>query len=80
MCANFFFDRIASMVLLATMCVPLEDSTTNETEDLLEFDIQKERNLRMAGLLSFAPTPTIPKRDNLMDELVFILFIFFPIF
>jgi len=53
-----------SSLLLATMSIPLGESQ----EEIFDFDLQKEKNLRMASLLSFGAV-TMPKRSQLVEEL-----------
>jgi hypothetical protein len=47
------------------MAVPLGESQ----DEIFDFDLQKEKNLRMAGLLTFGAV-TMPKRSQLVEELV----------
>ena len=60
-------ESYATSVLLATMCIPPEESSP---EDLFEYDVQKERNIRISTLLGFGGVPVTPKRQLLLDELV----------
>jgi len=54
--------RIASSVLLASISVPHQSSGGS----VYEFDIQSEKNMRMASLLGFSVSP---KRETLLSEL-----------
>ena len=56
--------RLASQVLLAALSVPVVRE--EDDEFMGEFDTQKERNARMAGLLHFP----IDKRESLIQDLV----------
>eukprot|EP00029_Vermamoeba_vermiformis_P007664 TRINITY_DN3379_c0_g1_i4.p1 TRINITY_DN3379_c0_g1~~TRINITY_DN3379_c0_g1_i4.p1 ORF type:complete len:1156 (+),score=420.75 TRINITY_DN3379_c0_g1_i4:54-3521(+) len=55
---------LASQVLLAALSVPIVRE--EEDEFMVEFDNQKERNARMAGLLNFS----IDKREGLIQDLL----------
>eukprot|EP01111_Echinosteliopsis_oligospora_P004803 TRINITY_DN1787_c0_g1_i7.p1 TRINITY_DN1787_c0_g1~~TRINITY_DN1787_c0_g1_i7.p1 ORF type:complete len:1162 (-),score=459.28 TRINITY_DN1787_c0_g1_i7:100-3585(-) len=59
----------ATAVLLAALSIPLPDPPTlkaSPEETFFEFDLQKEKNLRMGTLLGFSSTP---KRDSLLHDL-----------
>jgi len=58
---------MASAVLLASISVPLADGVE---DDIFDFTPQKERNARLAALLSFGNVALNPDRDALIEELV----------
>lgn len=60
---------MASSVLLAALSIPLPDPKLAD-EQYFEYDLQKEKNLRMGTLLGFAVTP---KREFLLQDLVGLL-------
>lgn len=59
--------RMGSSALLAALSVPLEGSAN---ELIFDLDIQTEKNLQLATLLTFGTPPVIPSRSALLDELV----------
>lgn len=59
------FRIMASSVLLAALSIPLPDPKTPD-EQYFEYDLQKEKNLRMGSLLGFNTTP---KRETLLADL-----------
>lgn len=60
--------RMASSVILAALSIPLPDPKPTD-EQYFEYDLQKEKNLRMGTLLGFT---VIPKREFLLQDLVWI--------
>jgi hypothetical protein len=71
---SFNKQRLASSVLLAALAIPLPDPKLGD-EQYFEYDLQKEKNLRMGTLLGFTITP---KREYLLQDLVFTLLSLFP--
>lgn len=56
--------RMASSVLLAALCVPLQ---VEHNDVFNEFDDDKERGARLATLLGYQ---TAPRRDTLLNDVV----------
>ena len=59
---------MASALLLATMSIPPPEPSVQE-DNVFDFDVQRERNARMATLLTFT-SPVVPRRSTLIEELV----------
>lgn len=57
---------MASAVLLSALSIPVSDPKSPD-EQYFEYDIQKEKNLRMCTLLSITAAP---KREALLQDLV----------
>ena len=66
--SHHLFDerRLAAQILLAALSIPLQPE--EDGDFVLDYDIQREKDLKMASLLGFDDVE--PKRDTFLQEIV----------